>query len=108
MEQTLLQILDGWFKEETESLIVKGATADDLGEEAFEELVADNVYKRRGEEIQDNPELLKAVFTATLRNASPEMLRQFASQFRASGFNDRAYDLEELADARQRDFRESS
>lgn len=40
-------------------MIAKGATADDLREEAFEELLADNVYKRRGQEINDNLELLK-------------------------------------------------
>jgi hypothetical protein len=85
MEQTLFQILDGWFKEETELLIAKGATADDRREEAFEELVADNLYKRRGEEIQDNPELLKAILTATLINASPEkasQVRVIISRFR--------------------------
>jgi hypothetical protein len=108
MEQTPHQKIEGWFKEETDLLIAKGATADDLREEAFEELLADNVYKRRGQEINDNLELLKEVLTVTLINASPETLREFASQLRASGLTDRAYDLEELADARQRDFRESS
>ena len=95
------QKIDGWFKEEIVLLKAKGATPADIPEEAFEELLADNVCKRHLDEIKADPELINEVRDAVLKYASPEELREFASKLRVAGNAEAAYDLEELADQRE-------
>ena len=95
------QKIDGWFKEEIVLLKAKGANPADIPEEAFEELLADNVCKRHLDEIKADPELINEVRDAVLKYASPEELREFASKLRVAGNAEAAYDLEELADQRE-------
>jgi hypothetical protein len=99
--RNLPKIFETWYAEETAALVAKGATADDLREEAFEDLLAQKVHERHKDEIKADPALRKEIWRVIVEYASPEELREFAGYFRAAGLSGEAYDLEGWADERQ-------
>ena len=84
------QKIEGWIQEKIEALRSKGVTEADMREEAFEELLTDNISARHFSEFRSDPELQKEILGAMLKHASPEILREFASKLRAAGHADGA------------------
>lgn len=101
MKPNLPKIFDKWFAEETAALVAKGATPDDLREEAFMDLVYERVFARLWAEMGADPALRQEAWTTIVDIATPEELREFAAAFRRAALHDAAYDLETLADERQ-------
>jgi hypothetical protein len=81
---TTRQKIEGWIQEKIEALRSKGVTEADMQEEAFEELLTDNISARHFSEFRSDPELQKEILGAMLKHASPEILREFASKLRAA------------------------
>ena len=88
---TTRQKIEGWIQEKIEALRSKGVTEADMQEEAFEELLTDNISARHFSEFRSDPELQKEILGAMLKHASPEILREFASKLRAAGHADGAF-----------------
>jgi hypothetical protein len=81
-KRSLPQIFKTWFAEETEALVAKGATADDMREEAFEQLLTEKVHAHHGAQIKADPALRAEIWRTIVEHASPEELREFAGYFR--------------------------
>jgi len=69
---TTRQKIEGWIQEKIEALRSKGVTEADMQEEAFEELLTDNISARHFSEFRSDPELQKEILGAMLKHASPE------------------------------------
>jgi len=103
--QGLVTFFD-WIAEEREALRQKGASDEDLAEPALKALVHDRVWERIcAEKDPSQREQLVAAWCVRLLSAgSPERLREVAEMIREffPNYLDSAYDLEKLADDRQR------
>jgi hypothetical protein len=94
--------LDAMFREEIREMERKGATAADLREPVLQDMVRQQVLKRHGKEIFRDPELVTFLVDNFFDNASPTSLRELAATGREDGDLDGAYDIETLADLRER------
>lgn len=94
--------LDAMFREEILGMKRKGATAADLREPVFRDMVRELVFKRHGKEIFKDRELVTFLVDNVFDNASPQSLRELAATMREDGDLDGAYDIETLADLRER------
>jgi hypothetical protein len=94
--------MDAIFHAEILAMKAKGASAADLSEPVFQDMVRQQVYDRHAKELED-PEIWEFLVEDFLDTASPESLRDLAREARDAGRFDTAYDLEELADLRERE-----
>jgi len=93
---------NAWLSEEINALKAKGASEADLQEPAFANLVIQRIFERHSDEIREDREFGEAIFLMVHDDASPEDLRKWASEERAKGNVNMAYDIEVLADKRER------
>jgi len=90
------------FHEEILAMQRKGATTADLSEPVFQDMVRQQVLKRHGKGIFKDPELVTFLVDNVFDNASPQSLRELVATMREDGDFDGAYDIETLADLRER------
>jgi hypothetical protein len=93
--------MKAWLSAAVDALIAKGATLADIKEEAFAQLVATKVLETHSEEMNE-PEFFRHTLDRLLKESPPEKLRQMAAAARERRFYDFAYDLEHIADLRER------
>ena len=99
MNPRIEAILKAWFTQEINQLKEKGATDDMIREASpafIELLLATRVLQHHSAEIIADKELGDAL------QADPDDLRKAAAIYRQHGKSDLAYDLEVLADQRER------
>ena len=94
--------LDAMYAEEFLALERKGATADLLREPVFQDLLTDLVLTNHAKELGVGTDIRWMLAEEFIETASPGSLREFAAIFREDGDFDTAYDLEVLADQRER------
>lgn len=85
---------------EADKMRAVGATDADISEEAFAEMVSRKVADQTFDELR--PDEHKEIWFHFIETASPEQLRNTAKNLRAKGEVDTPYDLEHLADLRER------
>jgi hypothetical protein len=86
---------------EADKMRAVGATDADIQEDAFIEMVSRNVANQTFDEL--GPDEHKEIWSHFIETASPEQLRNTARNLRAKGEVDTPYDLEHLADLRERE-----
>jgi hypothetical protein len=86
---------------EADKMRAAGATDADLQEDAFAEIIGEKIAEQTFGEL--TPDDLRAVWQNFLETASPEELRHAAKNLRAQGESACLYDLEHLADLRERE-----
>lgn len=82
---------------EAEKMRALGATDADIQEDAFAVMISQKIAEQTFGKL--TPDDHKAIW----RNFSPEQLRHMAKNLRAKGESDCPYDLEHLADLRERE-----
>ena len=66
------------------------------------DLLKERVYQRHAKQLNEDPEIWVFLAEEALENASPQSLRELAAMVREDGDFDTAYDIETLADLRER------
>ena len=102
MNAKLREKLRVWVEQAILELKAKGATEADMEEKAFADFVGEKVAASYSEEGSPDEELREAVMKEWLTIASPDDLREMAQIARDKHWSNMAYDLEWLADRRQR------
>ena len=85
---------------EADKMRALGATDADIQEDAFAEMVGQKIAEQTFDEL--TPDDIRVIWQNFILTASPEELRHAANNLRAKGEVDCPYDLEHLADLRER------
>jgi hypothetical protein len=93
---------NAWGAQEVEALKAKGASEADFKEPALADLVLQRILTNHSEEIRADQDFAEALFLMLHDEASPQELRKLAAQERERGNLDMAYNIEVLADRRER------
>ena len=86
---------------EAEKMRAIGATDADIQEDAFADMIGQKIAEQTFGEL--TPDDYKVIWQIFIETASPEELRHAANNLRAKGKSDCPYDLEHLADVRERE-----
>jgi hypothetical protein len=102
MKPEYLDQLNAWYHEEVDALKANGATEPHFKEPVFAQLVIKKIIENHSDEIPADQEFAESVFLMMFDKASPSTLRRMAAQEREQGNLDIAYNLEVIADQRER------
>jgi hypothetical protein len=101
MRTEIIQKTRALLLEEVDRMRDLGAADEDIKEDVFIEMMATKVAKASYPLLTEADK--KAMWFEFVETASPEQLRESAARCRESGLSDAAYDLELLADQRERE-----
>jgi hypothetical protein len=102
MKPEYLDRLNVWCEEEMASLRVKGATEQDFKEPVLANAILKTILGKHSDKIRSNKEFAMAIFLVFFKNLSPSEVRKMAAKDRADGNLEIAYNLELIADHRER------
>ena len=106
MKEDIVEKFRALFRDEIARMVAKGATEADMQEEAFDEMIARNVARQVYDLVQQlDAEDRQEVWLDYFQRVSVNKLREVAAKLRgkrSADAADAAYDLEYLADLRER------